>query len=137
MNLTNVNKAIAVMERVKARGDTLDMGCWQGFTGEAAVATEAEAHTCGTAACFGGWVAVSPEFRADGGWANHDTGDPRLGDQCGPMAIAEWLGISDNHASGICGIHSCLNTYGVESVVEVTVDHVLGVLYKLRDGDQS
>jgi hypothetical protein len=35
--------------------------------------------TCGSAHCFGGWVAVSPEFRAQGVSANkHDGGAPIL-----------------------------------------------------------
>lgn len=59
---------ITVMQRVHDNNCKFGMRCWQDLdtTGEAK-STEADLKECGTPACFGGWLAVSPEFIALGG----------------------------------------------------------------------
>lgn len=132
MNLQNVNKAIAIMTRVKERGDKFDLTIWQAEAPEGIVDNEAELHTCGTAACFAGWVAVSPEFQADGGEIEID-GSPVLHQVSGAEAIREWLGIPNDEAHDMCGLLYTHKVYGVEAEDEVTAEHVLEALYRLRD----
>lgn len=136
MNLDNVNKAIAVMERVKARGDRFDLCTWREHVPGFDPQSEQELHTCGTAACFAGWVAVSPEFRADGGSACTE-GTPKFPTNThvarGGTAIAHWLDIPISEAENLCGLYDSERVYGVEMEDEVTVDHVLAALYRLRD----
>ena len=139
MNLTNVNKAIAVMERVKARGDDLDMCVWQqrrrpaNGNSRMLKTAEEELHTCGTSACFAGWVAVSPEFKEDGGYAHPLDGAPRIGVADDQYAIAKWLGISGKEAGILCGLHDVPLAYGSKGVTHITVGDVLAALYRLRD----
>lgn len=50
--------------------------------------------TCGTQACFGGWVTRDPYFQAQG-VSTHPEGDPRithLEDCCGPDVAAQLFG---------------------------------------------
>lgn len=74
MHTENILAAIAIMERAKAEGNKLDMFNWQttatgwnAYSQDRAVATEQELHACGNKACFAGYVAISPEWRAIGG----------------------------------------------------------------------
>lgn len=48
---------------------------------------------CGSTACFGGWVAWWPAFRAQGVTASPDTGEPMMGDpdESFPSIVAEKL----------------------------------------------
>lgn len=89
MNKENVRKAIAIMKRA----GKVKMEYWQGQEDVRIVTTEEEVHTCGNGACFAGWVAVSPEFQADGGGVDDDIGCPVLKGNKGSLAIAEWLDI--------------------------------------------
>lgn len=91
MNLERLDQAIAVMKRA---GKVI-MSDWQ--TGEIR-GTEAELHECGTAACFAGWLAVSPEFQAAGGDVGFG-GNPLFGPLGGFRAITEWLEIKDPKAA--------------------------------------
>ena len=98
-NKKNVQDAINIMERA----GKVDMGKWQQThfsspdeTGP--VGSESELHEYGMTACFGGWLAVSPEFKAVGGSAG-DRGEPALevpglGRVSGHMAVSEYLGVS-------------------------------------------
>lgn len=88
MNLERLNQAIAIMERA----GRVDMTDWQ--SGEI-VETESEIHSCGTAACFAGWVAVSPEFKAAGGVTHPVSGAPILNIFSGYLAIVDWLEVVD------------------------------------------
>lgn len=154
MNLINLNKAIAVMERVKARGDAFEMSTWQkphiplarNSLGQCYVnymSTEEELHTCGTAACFAGWVAVSPEFIADGGGTGN-YGRPQFIASCGEqvsneLAIAEWLEIEYSDAAMITGcdpISQGMSAGYGKPLCDVTVDDVLEVLYKWKETAQ-
>lgn len=84
MNIERLNQAINIMKRA----GKVDMTDWQ--SGEI-VETESEIHSCGTAACFAGWVAVSPEFQEAGGRPDRE-GAPVL-PNCWTSGdvIAAWL----------------------------------------------
>jgi hypothetical protein len=98
MNLTNVNKAIAIMERAQEH-DSVYMCNWQKGDG-ALVCNEEALHSCGNVACFAGHIAVSPEFIANGGTCN-SAGTPIYRGEGGATAIAEWLGISSGLAADL------------------------------------
>lgn len=135
MNIENVNKAIAVMKRVKKRGDAFYLGTWQGLSmDEDALTNEEELHSCGTSACFAGWVAVSPEFKEDGGGIDEDGSPTWLGSRfvSGTAAIGAWLDLGGEQAYDLCGCGETRRVYGVDDH-EVTVDNVLAALYRLRD----
>lgn len=132
MNIENVNKAIDVMERVKARGDNFDLSTWQGGFDGGVIAREEDLHACGTSACFAGWVAVSPEFQADGGEVNFD-GSPQYSVFRCESAIREWLNLPHKEADDMCGMRDSTQVYGKNDSRSVTVDDVLAALYRLRD----
>src|SRR5690606_8145741 len=99
MNTENINKAIAVMERVKKRCDVFDLSDWQWSND--VCQTEEELHKCGTSACFAGWVGISPEFIKDGGSINANYGYPIIKEHAGVEAMAYWLDISDRLAANL------------------------------------
>ena len=103
MNANNVRTAVAIMQRA-ALHNCIDMVRYQwGDISEDGrrhvVATEEQLHACGNVACFAGYVALSPEWKAAGGYMYH-SGEPKLPagvgeeDLWGDEAIATWLGIS-------------------------------------------
>jgi hypothetical protein len=136
MNALNVSKAIAVMERVKERGDSFSMRHWQ-FPREdsgRACTSEDDLHECGMPACFGGWIAVSPEFIANGGSAAPSSGVPVFGSgDPGDASIGAWLGINEEDSANLCGLSVHTAVYRKKPIWDVDVDDVLKVLYRLRD----
>ncbi len=103
MNIENIDKAIAVMERAKVQ-KSLDMVNWQSVSYEHQVVnSEAELHACGNKACFAGHIAISPEWIEAGGNMTH-MGEPWMStpwyqdapyyDRNAEMSISYWLGIS-------------------------------------------
>lgn len=106
VNVEAVTKAIAIMGRVHERGSELDMANWQTAFEEDGTQIEPDAdslctdelemHNCGSAACFAGWVAVSPEWKRIGGFVDSG-GGPKLHLEgqilFGSEAIAAWLNI--------------------------------------------
>lgn len=144
MNIENINKAIAVMERVKVRGGRIDMSDWMTHDQPDApvcVMDESDLHTCGTAACFAGWLAVSPEWKEDGGSATHN-GCPVMGDHPnfgGVPPVATWLDIGNVECGALCTsiageaiVHPRVYP-GLDDVTDIDVDDVLAALYRLRD----
>jgi hypothetical protein len=142
MNQGNVESAIAVMKRA----GKVSMFKWQArfLTDDRImsdiVKTEAELHTCGTTACFAGWVAVSPEWKAFGGLSDED-GAPYLEEfkTWGTnKSIAKWLGIRPftvemfifNH-----DIEDQANNYTFYSVPydQVRAEHVVEKLESLKE----
>jgi hypothetical protein len=93
--MRNMDKAIAIMKRA----GRVDMGVYQ--CGYPSIKTEKIAHECGTAACFAGWIALSPEFQADGGTVQY-TGRPQFDGSYGSQAIARWLDIGWQEAADLC-----------------------------------
>jgi hypothetical protein len=106
MNKENMLKAIAVMRRA-AEHKSINMQAWQSpKTGRVLVKTEEELHSCGNKACFAGYLAVSPEWIADG-VALTPAGCPIITPKIfGYTAIAEWLDIplkdEENLVHGDC-----------------------------------
>lgn len=138
MNIENVNKAIAVMERVKARGDEIFMRDWiSGFV--ATSPREEDLHNCGTAACFAGWLASSKEWIDDGGYAG-PSGCPKMQNSAGVRAVAEWLEMDKIECYDLCcttGMSPKASPFVYPEadgkVGNIDVDQVLAVLYRLRD----
>ena len=107
MNIENMKAAIAIMQRVIDRGDKVDMVNWQTtksgyntFSFEPIAKTEDELHACGNAACFAGYVAISPEWRAAGGFvlgsaapslAHNSQFNPHPWNLSNESGIAAWL----------------------------------------------
>lgn len=103
MNLTNLDITIKLMEAARQK-DTLDMEYWQNRIGSAYLAYNIEdLHSCGNKACLAGHIAISPEFKADGGtiirWGSpaYLSKDGLVVDQ-EQYAIGRWLGIDDDLA---------------------------------------
>lgn len=124
MNRKNVQHAIAIMKRAGEVG----MCNWQRLPrGAVAAPCEEMMHEYRTAACFAGWVAVSPEFKSDGGSVDPNSGAPVLGRRWGEGAVAEWLGIPD--AAGLCATDEdgdCLSPfYDHKFILEIKAEHVI------------
>lgn len=108
MNIENINYLIDLMQEVIDTKGNFNIDYWQSVPiengdGEATVwdwnnlLDEAkpsieEIHSCGYAACLGGYLAVSEKFKADGGAADKD-GEPIYQEEYGEYAIAKWLDI--------------------------------------------
>ena len=99
MNKANIEKAISIMVRAEEHG-SLFMPDWQCATNneDPTLARDEQAlHACGNRACFAGHVAVSPEFKEDGGYCS-TAGTPVFGEHRGADAIQKWLGIDGDTA---------------------------------------
>jgi hypothetical protein len=125
--MKNIEKAIAIMKRA----GEVDMEAWQGVWQEP-VYTEEAAHECGTVCCLGGWIALSPEFHADGGSAGR-YGEPIIVvnkiTYANYEAIAEWLDISENKAAALCMV---LGDSAYE-MAEPSKEDVIAVLEKMLE----
>ena len=137
MNKDNVQKAINVMQRVVDQKRAFGITMWQD-TEDDIVTQEEVLHNCGTAACFGGWVAVSPEFQEGGGYADNWSGQPSLEDETGYKAIAHWLGISRYVAQSLCAVGGvwCVTYPNASSIGDVTSKDVIKALEVLRDAPE-
>lgn len=128
MNIENLNKAIAVMERAKER-DSLFMLHWQSTNHKliygAAANSEEELHACGNKACFAGHIAVSPEWCADkNNWSTPGGGVPvRFNETLfkAEEAVADWLDIPNKLADYF--IHNYTGLY--QSYTDDDADHIL------------
>lgn len=87
VNITNIDKAIAIMERAHK----LDMRFYQ--RGNELSTSIDELHGCNNSACFAGYIAISEEFQKDGGKHGY-SGEPIFNYQLGDRAISEWLNIN-------------------------------------------
>ena len=132
MNKSNVSIAIAVMERVEAGERRLNMCSWVDCepADQNAMTKEADLIDCGTAACFGGWLASSPEWFAQGG--SNMEGMPLLDGFEGSHAVAKFL--DTDVAYELCATDPSRgkNLYG-KDVSEIGVEDVLDKLYELRE----
>lgn len=134
MNLKNIQTAIDVMNRVVIRQGKVNMGTWQEYPpGHKYVETEAEAYTCGTTACFAGWLALSDDWKKAGG--DIDYGRPIMyaDGKClsHHFAVAKFLDISDEHAAGLCYIgDGTKKVYGKNAHARTTT--AIDVIYALE-----
>ena len=92
MKLRRMDVCIKVMQRVVDGEYTFDMNSWQKDDGRPRHKTEKSLHTCGSPACFGGWLAISPEFKRAGGKMG-GTGSPRFKGRYRGEAITGYLGL--------------------------------------------
>lgn len=140
MNIANIDKAIAIMRRA----GRVKMDAYQDFESrdlyEPAFNTEEKLHACGSAACFAGWVAVSPEFQADGGTCDGYTGAPMLDGFGGPNAIALWLDIDVKVASSLVVPNFSVQVYdglplGVSDWSSIGAAEVIKALERVKSGE--
>ena len=129
-NVERVKKAIAVMERVRDENRAFDMNWWQGRVGHNRCFDEAVPHACGTAACFAGWLAVSPEFQADGGSITL-SGAPVFQGFREDDAVAAYLEVDRKIAMRLCGLLGEVEYYGVNNLHDITPRHVIDKLKEL------
>jgi len=104
LNIQHLDEAIEIMRRTPIQG--FDMEEWRQEDAmgirdmsEEPPESEQDAHQCGMVACFGGWLALSPEFQRDGGKQWESSGAPIIhgpdGERhLGSEAVAYWLGVS-------------------------------------------
>lgn len=105
MNIQNIDKAIAIMQRAEA-AQSFNLTHWQSnhvghvtpVRETSAVTSEEELHRCGNKACFAGHIAISKEFQEDLGCVS-ELGYPIILGRSASDAIAYWLGIDPLIAS--------------------------------------
>ena len=133
MNTKNINSAITIMTRHMEAQLPLDMAEWQTFVFTHDI-IKTEEHLCGTPCCVAGYIAVSPEFQADGG--NCSTGGaPAFGIWKGANAIREWFGCNTNQAKHLCSLGSGNTAYPLIEFAErePLFSEVIAALVSLRD----
>ena len=92
---------ITVIQRVVDNKRAFNLSHWQVRKDEEPPkTTETELHSCGMAACFGGWLAVSPEFIALGGGHSYFSGLPSFKSYYADNAINVFLGLPYLHGVG-------------------------------------
>ena len=143
MNKKNVISSINTIERAAKSGHFLAMREWQrscfvGGVRDPRKEDLSELLSCNTPACFAGLIAVSDDFKKDGGRIGR-IGQPVIENDdgetlSGHLAIAYWLGIDAEDSIELCTADGCerCSLYG-KHVSDITHDDVLEVLYRLRD----
>lgn len=144
----NVRATIELLGRVKERGSRLMMRRWQESIIDpeklalrrdssiiGLVTNEEDAHNCGSACCFAGWVAVSKHFQDFGGGMCPVSGGPILAYHHKEYAIAEYFGIPVEHAGKLTAYTDFANTwqtfYEVNDHDDITIDMVIQRLQEL------
>lgn len=151
MNIENIKKAIAIMERAKERG-SLCMLTWRAVdpsltalqrANYTCARTEEQFHACGNTACFAGHLAIAPEWIKDGGGCEYN-GMPKFTVTKGDFvdyvlyaehSVAHWLGIDVLIASNLIhhkGIHDNHPVYKT-NWGRVKADHVIAALNELAE----
>lgn len=125
INLERLELAINVMKRA----GKVDMRTWQSGKVKS---SESRIHTCGTAACFAGWLAVSPEFLNSGGWMSPLSGAPAFGERLGAPAVIQWL-----EAEGLKAEVVELLVAGSARILDSTVDWLRGKNISVAVGKQE
>ena len=110
----------------------LNMEVWQVMPLWCDVAVLKEEHLCGTPCCFAGYIAVSPEFHADGGYVS-GPGSPEFNDACDEHAIREWLDCSIEHAEAVCSVKNINIAYPNIKTKSIKFADVIAALVSLRD----
>jgi len=136
INKDNVQLAINILVRAQAHDQNLDMEQWQDYRHfrKTPFTREKKVYECGMACCLGGYIAVSPEFQADGGMVGIN-GYPVFDIYRGAKAVAEWFGIRQPDAKVLTGVirHNRLSEYRGKALRDITFDDVIAVLERLRD----
>jgi len=134
MNIKNVKASIAILKRARK----FNMEFWQ--KGNSRCDDEESFHNCGMAACFGGYVAISPEFTASGG-SVCPLGAPvmfgRHGiENSGSNAIAYWLDITNEDSADLCCICDGYTDFYAKDVCDVTKEDVIEKLELMLRGEE-
>lgn len=90
-----------------------------------------ELHERGASACFGGYIALSPRFQADGGSVGLG-GSPNYKGLVGPVAIAAWLDIDVSICEDIIYSLPLLEEGGFR----VTPDTIIAILQNVLEGGE-
>ena len=141
MNIENMRSAINIMKRA----GKIDMRKWQEIkNGDKALGSEEELHYCGTAACFAGWIAVSPEWKKFGGRIDERYGTPYIPIKenldktyYSSKAIAYWLDIPKSYSIELCALNTTIKNeeyYGVE-INDITKEMVIEKLEEIIEKD--
>lgn len=138
LSVGRVNLTIQMLERVKLRGGIFRIGLWQNDhplqPDHCKFRLEDELIRYGVGADLGGWLAVSEEFREEGG-VGAEAGQPiwRLG--LGENAVASWLGVPVEIALALLGgtLPGYYDVIYAKPLDKVTIDDTLAALYRLRD----
>lgn len=125
MNKERLELAINVMKRA----GKVDMRTWQSGKVKS---SESRIHACGTAACFAGWLAISPEFRNSGGWMSPLSGAPAYGEILGAPAVIGWLEAEELKAEVVE-----LLVDGSARILDSTVDWLRGKNISVAVGKQE
>lgn len=98
MSIERIHKCIGMMKNAR----NLAMAEWQQpkWDGGSIADTIEGIHNCGNTACFAGYLAVSKFFLEDGGEQDLH-GRPVFDFSSGHMAVAKYLGISEDLANGL------------------------------------
>ncbi|MBL4590776.1 MAG: hypothetical protein JKY96_02330 [Phycisphaerales bacterium] len=136
MNRENVQASINIMQRVIDRGSNFNLSYWASGGALESCKSEESYHKCGMSACWGGWVAVAPEW--PGGV---DEGGIPVIENCygeglgGVEALAYWLDVDYDVVNAIAGIGSDgAETYSqVRNLKDVTPQMVIAKLEGLLD----
>jgi len=108
MKLRRMDVCIKVMQRVVDLKRAFNLGSWQ----QSGIKRKKEKalHNCGSAACFGGWLAVSPEFQRAGGSVS-DMGKTVFDGHTSYPAINAYLGLESGHEFGDEFVYTCSDIY--------------------------
>lgn len=94
------------------------------------------------ACCFGGWLAVSPEWTEAGGRVDKVSGSPVWPESTGrplfgSQAVAEFFEISQEEAEVLTATHTALENDDeagyAKPITEITAQDVIDKLIELRD----
>ena len=137
MNVENINKAIAIMERVKGYDAKLFyMGQFQ--VGDECY-TEKEILDCGTSCCFSGWLSVAPEFT---NYPNKSKFKAFIlnSENSIEESVAKLLGISISLANDIIYFRIYYNDelwgkYQIECTRDIKPDHIIDILNRIKLGE--
>lgn len=87
-NKDRLGALITVMQRVVDNKKPFSINSWRS---ECTTEHPVQGHTCGTSACVGGYLAMSPEFIKAGGSADKEDGSPQFKGHDGFYALGEYL----------------------------------------------
>jgi len=143
LKLRRINTCIKVQQRVVDNNRNFDMTAWQDIEDHPTWAhkTEKDLHTCGSAACFGGYLALSPEWKRAGGSVDME-GTPVYEEKVQQEAVQAFLGlsqyVSQDRSLGYQLVAPYGNLYGLQfsdrlEDVDITAKDVLTRLKYARE----
>jgi hypothetical protein len=144
MNKKHFDIAIEVMQRAAEEHYKFNALRWQRLEWRIINTRPLQAKTdeeslrdCGMAACFGGWLAVSPEFQDAGGSCDRE-GRPVYKNYSACSAIALFLGISTSNSWLLCAAGSASDLfYNVKDFNDITAHMVAEKLIDMRDNPEK